>query len=501
MQKNTRYIVVICITAVITVLLLQFYWIKNYYKVNRFTFEKEVNMAFEDALKKEFSLRCDTIQQLIANKLMDTTEYKITSEFDRKRNHYVQTIANAHDLHDKYLSSSFYNKKLNKALLPGDTLFKKAIAESFAQVMRSEDLDNHVVYYRTQNIGKYAIDNVEKYNFDTARLRPVLLHYLAERKIKVPFKFYLREADSTFNRSRFPPQLTRQYPIITKAYPTYKQNSNQQYVRVLFTDPFTYIIAQMGLMLAGSVFLIGVVGFSLFYLLRTLYREKKLSAIKNDFISNITHEFKTPIATVSAAVEALTSFDVLDDREKTQRYLHHSKNELNRLASLVDKVLNISLYENQQFNIRPEQLNIDEIINTILNESSLISTKTVKFTYQNNSGLATIYADKLYFQHTILNVIDNAIKYSDKQADIQVECMLRPGHFLIAVKDKGPGISNAHLPYIFEKFYRVPSKQHHIKGHGLGLSYVKSIIEKHHGWCKMESELGKGSTLYLAWPL
>jgi two-component system phosphate regulon sensor histidine kinase PhoR len=424
MQKNTRYIVVICITAVITVLLLQFYWIKNYYKVNRFTFEKDVNMAFEDALKKEFSLRCDTIQELIANKLMDTTEFKITSEFEHKSNRYIYTVANAHNLHDKYQSSSFYYKKLNKALLPEDTLFKREIAERFAQAMRSEDLENHIVYYRTQNLGKYVTDNIEKYNFDTARLRPVLIHYLAERQINVPFKFYLRESDSTFNRSRFTPRLTRMYPIITKAYPTYKQNSNQQYVRILFTDPFTYIISQMGLMLAGSIFLIGVVAFSLSYLLRTLYREKKLSAIKNDFISNITHEFKTPIATVSAAVEALTSFDVLDDREKTQRYLNHSKNELSRLANLVEKILNISLYENQQFDIRPEQLNVDEIIKTILNESSPIGTKTVKFNYLNNSGVSTIYADKLYFQHTIFNVIENAIKYSDKQADIKVDCTL-----------------------------------------------------------------------------
>lgn len=468
--------------------------------MNRSTFEKEVNMAFEDALKKEFSLRCDTLQQLIANKLMDTTEYKITSKYERKSNHNVYTVANAHNLHDKYQSSSFYNKKLNKALLPGDSLLKKEIAESFAQAMRSEDLENHIVYYRTQNLGKYAVDNVEKYNFDTARLRPVLLHYLAERQIKVPFKFYLRESDSTFNRSRFTPQLTRMYPIITKAYPTYKQNSNQQYVRTLFTDPFTYIISQMGLMLAGSFFLIGVVSFSLFYLLRTLYREKKLSAIKNDFISNITHEFKTPIATVSAAVEALTSFDVLEDREKTNRYLNHSKNELSRLATLVDKILNISLYENQQFDIRPEQLNVDEIIGTILNESTFGNSKTVKFTYLNNSGIGTFPADKLYFQHTITNVIDNAIKYSGKQADIKVLCTCRQNHFVIAVSDKGAGVSTTHLPYIFEKFYRVPSK-HHIKGHGLGLSYVKSIMEKHDGWCKMESELGKGSTLYLAWPL
>ncbi|SDE14419.1 Signal transduction histidine kinase [Mucilaginibacter pineti] len=501
MQKNTRYILAICITAVVTVLLLQFYWIKNYYKINRFTFEKEVNMAFEDALKKEFSLRCDTIQQLIANKLMDTTEFKITSEYDDKKKRYIYTVANAHNLHDKYQSSSFSTKKLNKALLPKDTIFRRKIAESFAYAMRSEDLENHIVYYHTQNLGKYAVDNIEKYNFDTTRLRPVLIHYLAERQINVPFKFYLRESDSTFNRSHFNPKLTRLYPIITKAYPTYKQNSSEQYVRVLFTDPFSYIMAQMGLTLIGSIFLIAVVASSLFYLLRTVYREKKVSAIKNDFISNITHEFKTPIATVSAAIEALTSFDVLDDPEKTRRYLHHSKNELNRLSALVDKVLNISLYENQQFDIKPEHLNVDNTISAILKECTLTSARPVKYTYVNLSGVTQVYADQLYFQHTLINVIDNAIKYSDKQIDIQVECTLRQGHLVIAVKDSGTGISAGNLPHIFEKFYRVPSSHHHTKGHGLGLSYVKSIIEKHKGWCKMESEFGKGSTLYLAWPL
>jgi two-component system phosphate regulon sensor histidine kinase PhoR len=367
--------------------------------------------------------------------------------------------------------------------------------------MRSEDLENHIVYYHTQNLGKYAVDNIQKYSFDTARLRPVLTQYLAERQIKVPFRFYVRNSDSTLNQSRFKPQLTQQYPIITKAYPTYKQDSDEQFVRTMFTNPFTYIISQMGIVLAGSIFLIGVVSFSLFFLLRTLYREKKLSAIKNDFISNFTHEFKTPIATVSAAIEALTGFDVLDDSEKTQRYLRHSKNELDRLATLVDKVLNISLYETQRFDIRPETLNVDEILRTILNDSAFVGTKNVHFNYLNNTGVTTICADKIYFHHTISNVIDNAIKYSDKQADIQIVCTLNPGYFVITVRDKGVGIGSQHLPYIFEKFYRVPSKQHQNKGHGLGLSYVKSIVEKHSGWCKMESEFGKGSTIYLAWPL
>ncbi len=500
MQKSIRYIVFICTTAIIIVLIMQFYWIGSYYSVNRSTFEKEVNMAFEDALKKEFSLRCDTIQRLIANRLMDTSEFRITSEFEPKTNHYVFTIANAHNLRDKFQSSSFHSKDFNKPLLPADTLFKRRIASRFAKAMRSEDLENHIVYYRTQNLGQFMITDVERYDFDTARLRPVLNHYLAERGIKVPYRFYLRESDSTLNRSHFPSSLTQHYPIITKAFPTYKQKSDQQFVRTLFTDPFAYILSRMAVMLTGSVFLIAVVAFSLVYLLRTIYHEKRLSAIKNDFISNITHEFKTPIATVTAAVDALTSFNVLEDQEKTRRYLRHSKNELSRLADLVDKILNISLYENQNFEIKPERLNIDELITGILKEHQLVGQRDLKLSYVNDSGITTINADKLFFQHSIMNVVDNAVKYSGKEPEISILCQRRQGYLVVSVQDKGMGISSAHLPYVFEKFYRVPSKNH-IKGHGLGLNYVKSIVEKHKGWCKIESEFGRGSTLYLAWPI
>ncbi|RKR82840.1 phospho-acceptor domain-containing protein [Mucilaginibacter gracilis] len=499
MKKNTGYLLSLCIAAVTGVLVLQLYWIRSYYEVNKATFEKEVNLAMEDAVKKEFDIRCDSIEQHVYKMLLDTNEIALTWRYDQKHKAPMFTVSNKHDLKQ---SNSFRTDSLLQVPTSAtDLVFKQKLARHFARQIRNDDLMGHFVLFYTQNLGKFITDETNKYDFDTTRLRPVLKQLLADRDIHMPFTFYLRIKDSTVNKSHLSPSLTAKYPVISKAFITYKKSKTDHYVRALFEAPSPYIWSHMGLLFAGSVFLIGGVAFSMFYLLRSLFQEKKISAIKNDFISNITHEFKTPIATVSAAVEALTSFDVLDDREKTQRYLHHSKNELNRLATLVDKVLNISLYENQQFDIRPEELNVDEMINAILNESSLVVTKPVKFNYMNNSGVATIFADKVYFQHTISNVIDNSIKYSDKQAEITVDCKLRPGHFVIAVKDKGAGISTEHLPYIFEKFYRVPSKQHHIKGHGLGLSYVKSIIEKHHGWCKMESEFGKGSTLYLAWPL
>ncbi len=501
MKRHIQYIIMGCAMAMAVVLFFQFCWIKNFYSVTCNTFEKEVNMAFEDALKKEFSLRCDTIQQIITQRLMDTTEFKITGQYSKKQKQYIYTVSNAHNLRDKFMSS-FSFRELNKELLPADTAFKRKIASRFAFNMRTEDLENHVVYYRTQNLGNFINHNVRKYDFDTLRLRPVLTRYLSERGITVPFKFYLRQHDSTFNNSKFAGNLSPAHAITTKAYPTYNQYPGEQFVRALFTNPFSYIVSRMGLMLAGSLLIVAVVAFTLTALMRLLIKEKRLSAIKNDFISNITHEFKTPIATASAAIEALTDFDVLDDKVKARRYLLHSKSELEKLSVLVDKVLNSSLYENKQFDITPETFNADAVVKQMAKDIAVIPGKTMRWHYTNNTGTNSIKADKLYFQHAVSNVIDNAVKYAGDSVVIAFNVSVKSNFWLLTIADNGIGIDANNLPLVFEKFYRVPSgNKHRVKGHGLGLSYVKNIIERHGGWCKIESQRGKGVSLTLAWPL
>lgn len=499
MNRSRRLLLLLCSMAVVCLLALQFYWIKNYYEVNKTGFEKEVNLAFEDAIKKEFSLRCDTIQELIVQRLLDTTEFIITSKLKKDSVTYDYDVANAHNPKDFY---SFSSKQLSGHVSKNDTILKRKVANVLAKTLRSEDLESHVVWYRTQNLGSFMNEKANNYDFDTARLRPVLQSYLKERNITVPFQFFVRKDDSTMNRNVFPKELLAKFPVITKSHPTYKLRDDSHFVRAMFSDPFSYIISKMGFIFISSVLLIVLITILIFILLRLLLREKKLSAIKNDFISNITHEFKTPVATVSAAIEALTDFNVLNDTEKTNRYLLHSKKELERLSGLVDKLLNISIYENRQLKLNPEPVNIDETIQAIMQSHLLAAPKKINFTYNNSSGIHSVKADKIHFHHSVNNVIDNSIKYSGAAVDIQIKCTLENDFLVIAVTDNGNGIAEKDIRFVFDKFYRVnDTARHTVKGHGLGLNYVKNIVESHHGWCILKSNPGKGSVISLAWPV
>ncbi|HJP63888.1 MAG TPA: HAMP domain-containing sensor histidine kinase [Mucilaginibacter sp.] len=497
MKRGLNFLLVICLAAVAGVFVLQFFWVRNYYYVNKEEFSKQANMAFEDAIKKEFELRCDTIEALIVKKLMDTAEFSISSRLNPKYKRYEYIVSNKHNIKD-----SFSFDSLTSPVTQMDTAFKKKVAIRFAKTLREEDLQNHFIFYRTQNLGAFMAEQANKYAFDTVRLRPVLTRYLKERDINAPFVLSLRNTDSTVNRSNFNAELLSKYPVITKAFPTYKLQADQHFVRAMFINPFSYIISKMGLMFAGSLLLIITVAFSLFYLFKMLLNEKKLAIIKNDFINNITHELKTPIATVSAAVESLSDFDVLSDEEKTRRYLDHSKSELRRLSGLVDKVLNTTIYENKNFVINPEKLEVDDVILGVIDNYKIGTGKLVSIFYKNESGIQFIKADKLNFQQVISNGIDNCIKYSGDEVTINIDCKADKHFFVISIQDNGIGILKENIPYLFEKFYRVPTgNTHQVKGHGLGLNYVKNIIERHNGWCQMESEYGKGSKLILNWPV
>lgn len=502
MRKSANLFIFVCFTAMTALLLLQVYWIVRHYRNTSSDFEKEVNLAFEDGIKKEFSLRCDTIQQIIENKILDTNAFVISAKLDDRKEQYVYTISAKRDAKDRF-SSSFSLHKYNKALPKdkGDTTVRKHVAAALAELLREEDFENHVVYYRTQKLGAFMDEQAKRYQFDTLRLRPAFNIYLQQRNINSPYHFVVNKNDSTMN-NRGAGKMSKDQSVFTKAFATYRYTDNQRFVRAVFESPFSYVLSRMWMMLLSSLLIVIVVAACMIFILRNLFKEKRLSAIKNDFISNITHEFKTPIATVSVAIEALNNPLVRSDDEKYKRYLLHAKTEMERLNVLVDKVLNIAIYEDGKSSLLKEEIFFDENITELISLHELSAEKKVRIHYENNSSLKSIKVDKTQFQHALNNIIDNAVKYSLNEPLIRITSVEERDFLEIKIEDNGIGIAEKDVEAVFEKFYRVSTGDRHpVKGYGLGLNYVKQIMNQHNGWCKIESKLAIGTTITLGWPV
>jgi len=466
---------------------MQVYWINGIYHATQENFEKEVNLSFEVAIKKEFNQRCDRIERLVSQKLMDTSLFTLIAKKDK--NGYFYSVANSRNLKDVSNGMSFSN--LNIPIIPGDTINRRKVANGIAKTIRATDLENHTLYYRTQELGNYIAKLIKENDFSEQQLKTIYDHDLSLRNIHIPYHFFYGEQTKL-----------GEHGVATKTYPTYEQKKRGNYVGAVFSDPFPYVVANMAIGFGCSVMLVLLIAFCVIYLVKSLFKEKKLAEIKNDFISNITHEFKTPLATISAAVEAIESFDRAIDQKKMKRYLSHAKVETDRLSGLVDQVLNIALYQEQQTVLVKEPLQLLQLFKELMSIHTLTPNKIINFFYAPENLDHTLSANRMQFYHAINNIIDNAVKYAVNPVDITIEADVKDGFLCIAIKDNGIGIDADELSLIFEQFYRSPAVIYESqKGYGLGLNYVKKIIEQHKGWYKVESKLGKGSTFILAWPI
>ena len=270
-----------------------------------------------------------------------------------------------------------------------------------------------------------------------------------------------------------------------------------KWYQIEFESPSNYLYKKISPQILFSLLLIVFTTIAFVFLYRNLLTQQKLAAFKNDFISNITHELKTPIATVNVAIEALQSFNVLEDSKRSKEYLHISSVELQRLSLLVDKVLKLSMFESDRIVLEKEWFSFDRLITeTIHSMQPLFDKKKAKIQFTNNEGSVSIFADKLHISSVIYNLLDNALKYSGSNAIIDIALSTPLNNIIeLKIKDNGIGIENTFQKKIFEKFFRVPTGDtHNVKGYGLGLSYVSHIVKQHEGEIEVESVLGKGST-------
>jgi two-component system phosphate regulon sensor histidine kinase PhoR len=232
-------------------------------------------------------------------------------------------------------------------------------------------------------------------------------------------------------------------------------------------------------------------------------KQRQISEIKTDFINNMTHEFKTPIATINLALDAIRNPKVIDDKDKVFRYLQMIRDENKRMHAQVENVLRMSKLEKKEFDIEKEPYDVHAIIDDAIEHVNLIiEDRNGKISPRLEATRSTVLLNDVHFTNVIVNILDNAIKYSPEEPVIEISTENVKDFILIKIKDSGIGMSKTAQKRIFEKFYREHTGDvHNVKGHGLGLAYVKRIVDDHNSQIFVESEKGKGSTFIIKVPL
>lgn len=242
--------------------------------------------------------------------------------------------------------------------------------------------------------------------------------------------------------------------------------------------------------------------FSFIVMYRSIRSQQRLMALKNDFISNITHELKTPIATVSVALEALKNFKGIDNPRLTGEYLDIAQLELGRLSILTEKVLTTSLFDERGMTLDYEPVDLDATVSMILNSMKLVVEKAqAKVSFEKTGNNFIVEGSTLHLTNVVYNLLDNALKYSPVSPEISVTLRDKGMNVELAIADKGLGIPTEFHSKIFERFFRLPTGDvHNVKGYGLGLSYVEQVVKKHGGTITVASAPGQGSTFTVILP-
>lgn len=321
----------------------------------------------------------------------------------------------------------------------------------------------------------------------------------------------VREIDVALRQKFQEQSIAVPFSVQRVATPQNRDEASYNEITLGFTHPITYglflgdtrpyLLKRISIPVLFSIFLVGFTIFSFYLLYRNLRRERRLAAIKNEFISNITHELKTPIATVSVAIEAMRSFSANLDPQRSKEYLNISANELQRLSLLVDKVLKLSMFEKREIELKNELLDMKDLVEEVTSSMRLQFEKRKAIVQITSEGDTTLEGDRLHLVSVIFNLLDNALKYSTDNPVIKIGIKGNGNKVGLCIKDSGIGIPQEFQSRIFEKFFRVPTGNlHNAKGYGLGLSYVAHVVKRHHGEIRVESVEGDGSKFYITLP-
>jgi two-component system phosphate regulon sensor histidine kinase PhoR len=381
-------------------------------------------------------------------------------------------------------------------------------AQSQAQLAqeKSERQDLEKVLQKTQLAKEVFSDFLFKDRPILQRIQPgyldsLIRKELADKDVTLDYSFGIETTPGNWVYTSSP-EIKSQKSAFTAALFPNDLHPTQDHLRIYFPERANYIWQTMGLSLAGSGLLLLVMIGCFYFAVLTILRQKKLATVKNDFINNMTHEFKTPITSISLATQLLQEELKPGKNESILRYLGIIKDENTRLGQQVERVLQTAQMEKEEITLKRKKVDISALVHQVAEiNGPLIESVNGSLVVNVDKLPSTVELDEVHISNVLNNLIDNAVKYSPSSPQVEILARTQDQGISIQVKDHGMGMPKEALSNIFDAFYRVPTGNvHNVKGFGLGLSYVKKIVEAHGGKVHVKSKLGEGSTFEIYLP-
>jgi len=522
--KHFKYIVLIITFAILGLIAVQLFWIDNALSIRKERFESNVNDALHQVVTKlekkataakitrRLNLKRQTsgIPNIIGgnisaiDKFEKSDKYKlnvleeITTDSSgvvtkRKRERSFIGDSTANDMFSfgfNFKSKNPFNfKELDSSNTSLEWFGKR---KDFVNDVFDELVSVNIYNDFNENLDTLAIDTLLKYELNDKNIHAKYCFAILDNNGKMLSHIQNKEIEEELIDSKYKISMALNNVFV-----------HPKQLTVFFPHENKYILKTMWLMLAGSLLLVLIIVGAFYYTVNTIFEQKKLSEIKNDFINNMTHELKTPISTISLAVDVLNDKSLKPNEERITKYLTAIKDENKRLALLVENVLQTAIIDKGQLKLNIVTIGINQILEQVVNNFALQFEKLqVQLELDIVEDDIMIEVDKFHIINAFNNLLDNSLKYSKKDILIKIKNYKYNEGIVVEITDNGIGISKENQKRVFDNLYRVPTGNiHNVKGFGLGLSYVKAIITKHNGSVTVNSILGEGSTFKVYLPL
>jgi signal transduction histidine kinase len=389
------------------------------------------------------------------------------------------------------LSDSIQTISINKSIdIKDDSSHKNPIAdiEMFERLVKDIRITVHHSIDSIMPVNLQCLDSIIVSNFKSKGIESI--------------KLYHSEIVDLNTGAVVASSLASTTPIGANIYYMYEFDSSNRLAYKVYTSSMTESVLRKMSGIIITIFLIIILlGYAFWYFIRTVVQLKTLEEMKSDFTNNMTHELKTPISVAYSAVDTLLHFRQGESKEKRDQYLNICIEQISRLNDLVEQILSVSMNRNKKPVINKEDIPIKPLFERIANHQKLKADKSVATEIYVSPDKLTVSADATHLNNIINNLVENAIKYSLDKVAIKMESYMDGEYCIISIKDNGIGVSRENQKHIFDKFYRVPQGNiHAVKGYGLGLSYVKTMVEQHDGDISVKSALGEGSEFIIKIP-